>query len=643
MNSYFYDSRFEIEKINYSNILKDFNIYKLNINLKDFNNKDRKQVNRSQFFRKIKSLKNLKSFYIGEGLFLLGNKDFKVENYMFDESFINGDIQEITREYELEKLNKLTILNHLTKSIPTRVFENNSEKDVKYVDSRYLYLFIKEKKNKIFKFFKCRFEKDKLSEKDEYYILNLTQTTFAPEELFWNKKILEKAIKIGFDIGTRVLVPNENGKYYERNPFNRTVESNFLINSPQKIKELRSYYFTLIKDIVEEFLSEYIVLKFNTLENYEYFPTKSNKAYFKSKIKGINKIINVYRIKDIRRTSDGEEEIIAKDDFGELKEYLKSLKFDGIELVDKRIASIDTVYNDDGGWNIFLLNTPTGKDLITGKTLLYDTYKKVKENYNIISNGLYLGEISLGLTSKEKENGKKAVIVRVVEELFLKEAIKNRDISNLHSKYNIFTGVTCIQYCDKRIKKITILENGQIKIESSKHFTEDKLNFEFDSLVKKFNLEEKIKKDYEKEENKITTLNLKFIKINNKDIYIKETGMRVYFDSNEYIKQYYDDREKYGIKNIRKGLEGFLGMSMAIRVNRKENMYYSFYDTGIRLKESFSPNIKKLICKEELTEEDYSIFCESLVFKYLSNGSRLGTYPFFFKLTNEILKDCNDL
>ena len=95
-------------------------------------------------------------------------------------------------------------------------------------------------------------------------------------------------------------------------------------------------------------------------------------------------------------------------------------------------------------------------------------------------------------------------------------------------------------------------------------------------------------------------------------------------------------------------------MSMAIRVNRKENMYYSFYDTGIRLKESFSPNIKKLICnflpnikklicKEELTEEDYSIFCESLVFKYLSNGSRLGTYPFFFKLTNEILKDCNDL
>ena len=94
MNSYFYDSRFEIEKINYSNILKDFNIYKLNINLKDFNNKDRKQVNRSQFFRKIKSLKNLKSFYIGEGLFLLGNKDFKVENYMFDESFINGDIQE---------------------------------------------------------------------------------------------------------------------------------------------------------------------------------------------------------------------------------------------------------------------------------------------------------------------------------------------------------------------------------------------------------------------------------------------------------------------------------------------------------------------------------------------------------------------
>ena len=63
---------------------------------------------------------------------------------------------------------------------------------------------------------------------------------------------------------------------------------------------------------MEEFLSEYIVLKFNTLENYEYFPTKSNKAYFKSKIKGINKIINVYRIKDIRRTSDGQRRNYSK-------------------------------------------------------------------------------------------------------------------------------------------------------------------------------------------------------------------------------------------------------------------------------------------------------------------------------------------
>ena len=60
--------------------------------------------------------------------------------------------KKITREYELEKLNKLTILNLLTKSIPTRVFENNSEKDVKYVDSRYLYLFIKERKIKFLNF-----------------------------------------------------------------------------------------------------------------------------------------------------------------------------------------------------------------------------------------------------------------------------------------------------------------------------------------------------------------------------------------------------------------------------------------------------------------------------------------------------------
>lgn len=642
MNKYFFDSRFEIKKIDYENIVKNFNIYKIDMDLSDFYNKDRKQNNYSEFFKKIKEIKNLKSFYLNKDLFLLGNKSFKIEEHVFNETFVKG-FKEIFTKEELENINKLTILNLLIKSIPNRVFENDSRENIRYIDSGYLYLFIKEKKKKIFKFFKCRFEKDKLVEDEEYYILNLTQSTFAPEELFHNKKKIAKALRIGFDMGTRILIPNETGKYFERNPYNRTMESSFLINSPRKIGELRSYYFTLIKNIVEKFLSEYIILKFNTLENFEYFSTESNKTYFKSKIKKVNKNINIYRVRDLRCLSDGrEEEITAKDDFNNLEKYLESLKFNGIKLINKGIAFLDTVYEEDGNWNIFLLNTPTGEDLETGKLLSYDTYKKVKEKYNIISNGLYLNEMSLDLTSSQKERGQKAIVIRVIEELFLKECIKNRDISNLHSKYNIFAGIICIQYYNKRIRKITILEKGKIKIESSNYLEDNHLNVEFKKLLKKFNLEEKVIKDYEDKKYKTTTLNLKFIKINGKDIYIAETGLRVYFDSDEYINQYHKDIKNYGIKSIRKGLEGFLGMSMAIRLNKKENLYYSFYDTGITLKETFSPNIKKLVCTEELTDEDYSIFCESLIFKYLSNGGKLAAYPFFFKLTNEILKDYCD-
>lgn len=117
--------------------------------------------------------------------------------------------------------------------------------------------------------------------------------------------------------------------------------------------------------------------------------------------------------------------------------------------------------------------------------------------------------------------------------------------------------------------------------------------------------------------------------------------MRLYFDSNEFVQEYREVNEnlKEGEKkkSVARGLNSFLGMSMSIRLNKKENLYYSFYDTGINSKEKFSPNIKKLICQKKLADEDYFLFCESLVFKYLSNGSKLSTYPFFFKLLSEIL------
>ena len=59
--------------------------------------------------------------------------------------------------------------------------------------------------------------------------------------------------------------------------------------------------------------------------------------------------------------------------------------------------------------------------------------------------------------------------------------------------------------------------------------------------------------------------------------------MRLYFDSNEFVQEYREVNEnlKEGEKkkSVARGLNSFLGMSMSIRLNRKENLYYSFYDT----------------------------------------------------------------
>ena len=622
MSKDFFDGRFNIKKIKYEKILKDFNIYKFGIDTKDFYNEDRRQANVSNFFRKIKNLENIKSFYLKGNLYLLGNKNFKVKESIFTESFRLGDIEEINNTEILKNIDELIILNLLLKYIPYKVFEKNAE-SINYTDTGSLYLFLKKEKNKIFRFFKCSLEKSKISED---YLLSLTQSTFAPEELFLEieKNKLKKSIKLGFDKLTRVLIPNEKGNYYQRVPLRikKQIRSNFIVENSNQITELRSYYFTLVKEIIEEYLSKYITLKFKTLKNFELYPISSNKSYFSSKIKKLSKEINVYRIKDIDIDNN---ELIAKDDFIRLNNYIKYLGFNNIKLTDKGIASIDTIYENPVSWNIFLLNDVAREDF------LYDGYKEMKRNNKILSNGLCLENLSL-----EKDKESKAVIIRVLEELFIKEAVKNKDISHLHSKYEIFRGITCFLYKNEKIGKMIILEKGKIEIETAVYPDTDKLNIEFNNLIEKFGLKEKIG-----DKKKRNTLEIKIIRINNKDIYIFETGMRLYFDSNEFVQEYREVNEnlKEGEKkkSVARGLNSFLGMSMSIRLNRKENLYYSFYDTGINSKEKFSPNIKKLICQKKLADEDYFLFCESLVFKYLSNGSKLSTYPFFFKLLSEIL------
>lgn len=532
----------------------------------------------------------------------MGNKDFILkESEIIDVSIQKNDLK-IIDKIELEKVEDIVLLTLLTRYIPYEILnriKDTKEKNIRYVDTNSIYFFLK-KNGEIFKFLNCTFEKYKFWDE---YLVTLNQKTFAPESLFKIKPYSKKIKKIGYDSVTRLLIPDEKGNYYERNPFNKTIETEFIVRATGDITKLRSYYFTLVKEIIEEKLKDYVSLKFNTLKDFEHFQIESNKSFFAKSIKNLEKDIDAYLIKDIKNG----KEIVAQ---GEqiFIENTKNFKFNMKGVVD-----IGASFDDLKTWKIFLLNSNTGENLD------YDGYREIKKNYNLISNGLYLdNEISLEVS-----------LIRIIEELFIKEQLKEKDISKLHSKSTIFEGIVCIHFKNQKIRKMTILKNGKIEINSSGLFEQTQLQEEFYQLLKKFDLE----KDFYKFPN--TSYDLKFIKINDKIIYIADTGMRLYFNSTEYLSEYMREKKK-GNKGVSRSLKGFLGMSMDIRLNRKEQLYYSFYDTGIKDRETFAPNIKKLISDKKLTAEEYKIFCESLVFKYLSNPARLSAYPFFFKLTSEI-------
>lgn len=623
MNNKYYNGAFEILNVDYEAILKDFNLFKIDMDLKEFFGENINSNERTSFFKSVREIKNLNCSYLKGSFYLLGSKDCEADKYNFAKSYVRGGVQRLGEKEELEKIDKLTLLNLLVKYIPFKIFKDETKKDIKYIDNRPLHLFLSEKKD-IFRFFKVLFENSEIQDK---YLLNLTQVTFAHENYFKGKNLLKlsKATKIGYNAETRVLIPNEKGKYYDRSPYSKSIESIFMVLEHTQVEKLRSYYFTLIKDVIDEYLSKYIVLSFSTLKNFEVYVPSNKKDFFKKNILNLKRDINVYRIKDYDK--DGNE-LIAEDKFLELKKQLENFNYSiekkekklNINLISKGIATIDTKY-EENSWNIFLLNNPTGDNL------KYDGYKELKKEKNIISNGLCLTDIPLKISENKKIKGLKTIVTRVIEELYIKESIQKGNISGLYSDVKIFKGISCLEYFDKRIRKIKVLSNGKINIKSSKIYTEDKLNKEFFKLIKKFELEDKLKKD---EKKTTSTLDLKFININGKDIYIAETGMRLYFDTNEFLSE----------EVLKRGENDFFGLVKKIRLNKKENLYYSFYDDGIPEKLTFSPNIKKIVCKEELTEEDYSLFCESLVFQYLSNTLKLATYPFFFKLTSEIIKDC---
>ena len=608
MKKHFYDGRFKIKKINFNKILIDFRIYKINLDLiglkKESNFKEY-----SLFLKKIRDLKDIKSFFLNEKLYILGGANLVIDSIEFTESFIIGEPYEIYELEELEKIEPLVLLNLIVRYMAYKDI-NKIDDNIRCIDMNSIYFFVnKLYNNKVYKFLKCNFETSKYFND---YIISLNQKTLTHESLIYDKSKLKRSRKIGYDSATRLLIPNEDGKYYEKSIHKKgVVATSFLVKTPKDLSKLRSFYFTLLKKILENEISKYIKIEIISLENYEYFKNKSNRSYFKRNLKKISKDIDIYLIKD--RFKNGED-VVAKDRGVEIFELINNLDFGNYVVKNRGIGEVTTNYNKNN-WNIFLLNTTDSNQL------LYDGYRDIKKRCNLISNGFNLEE---ALESKDKNE--KIVIKRVIEELFIKEQLQNRDISKFHSRYSIFEGISCIHLKNERIRKITVLKDGKIKSESCEIFEDCNLKSEFDSLIKKFD----IKIDY----NKIKWMEIKFMKIGKQYIYIVETGLRLYFDSDDFIKNYEESLKNN--KSISRGLNGFFGMSMAIRLNKKEQMYYSFYDTGIDGEEKFSPNIKKLITDRKLNENEYEIFCESLVFKYLSNSQRLASYPFFFKLTSEI-------
>ena len=102
MSKFFYDGRFEIKKINYSNIERDFNIYEVYFEYKQLD----EQQEYDKFFKNIRELKNIKSFYLKNRLYLLGNKDFILDTLKDIEE---KSVKELKLK-ELEELDPIIIL-----------------------------------------------------------------------------------------------------------------------------------------------------------------------------------------------------------------------------------------------------------------------------------------------------------------------------------------------------------------------------------------------------------------------------------------------------------------------------------------------------------------------------------------------------
>ena len=103
MKNKYYSGSFSIKNINYENIVKDFKVYKIDMDLKIFYGDNITAKERSDFFKSIREIENLNAFYLKGSLFLLGNKKCKAEKYNFSRVYVRGQVQRIGNIEELKK------------------------------------------------------------------------------------------------------------------------------------------------------------------------------------------------------------------------------------------------------------------------------------------------------------------------------------------------------------------------------------------------------------------------------------------------------------------------------------------------------------------------------------------------------------
>lgn len=629
-NRDYYTGEFLIKSIDYDEIMKEFNIYRGIINSGAMDPSKYGESN-AKLFKAIKKLEGVKSYFYSTGgykskgeVYLLGDKSFQLEKHHLGNYFqsIPYNLTEIKED--LQNMDELILLKLLSRQIPYEILERKWEQtDEKGIEEKYdknpakkirfskvnaLYFFLDaEKKGDFYRFIEVLINWEKTTGR---YEINLNQTTFARAKYFSGERERGEREKISFDEDTRLMIPEENGEYIKKVPkfMKKKIETLFIGKNRANIRKMRSYFLTLLIDAFEEYLNRYMIFEFIGLENYRRFSPQSKATHFKNTLAKSEGIINIFRTED-RFIEEPQIRIVPEEKSLEVKKILSTISKK--EIVDNGVVRFDEkLENND--WNLFLINSADPFKLEK------DLYREIKSRKNLISNGT-------SLVTLEDKNLKTS-LKRVLDELLIKECIKKRDINRIFSNCEKLEGVSCIYVDKESVREVRILKDGIVEFDIQKKNSESLLVSKVKKTLGKFGLEKEMNPKFKGE--------IRIIILGMKEIVIRDTNLRPYFNTESYKKKLNEELRRGG-KSLSRKVDGFLRHTMGIWMNYDEQTYYSLYKGGIKTQITMSPKIKRLLSSEKLSRNEMELIGETLNFIYSSNPAKLGTYPFLFKIAKE--------